>query len=321
MDSEAMDAGGIGALKPELERIEAIKSADDLPAAIAHLQVVGAGAAFAFGSEPDPKDSSMVIGSNGQGGLGLPERDYYLRTDEKSAKLREQYMAHVATLLEMSGLSADSAKSGAASVMKLETALAQGSKTNVELRDPVANYHKMPMADLQKLTPHFSWTAYFSGLGLAKPGDIDVSQPEFLKALDAEMTQTSLDVWKTYLRWHLVHHAAAYMSEPFVDANFAFYGKVLTGREKLRERWKRVLDTTDGSIGEALGQLYVADYFPPESKTYMLKLVGNLQAALRERLKSLAWMDEPTRAAALKKLQALNVKIGYPDKWIDYSTF
>jgi predicted metalloendopeptidase len=204
--------------------------------------------------------------------------------------------------------------------MKLETALAQGSKKEVDLRDPVANYHKMPQADLQKLTPHFDWKAYFAGLGLTQAGEIDVGQPEFFGAFDAALSATPIADWQAYLRWHLIHAAAPYLNAAVVNENFDFFGRKLTGREQLRDRWKRVLETVDDGVGEALGQLYVAGYFPPESKTRMLRLVGNLRAALRDRIQTLEWMDEPTRAAALKKLDAFGVKIGYPDKWIDYST-
>ena len=193
-------------------------------------------------------------------------------------------------------------------------------KKLAELRDPVANYHKMPPADLQKLTPHFEWKAYFAGLGLAQSGDIDIGQPEFFGAFDAVLLARPVADWRTYLRWHLIHAAAPYLNAAIVDENFNFFGRKLTGSQELRVRWKRVLDTVDGGIGEALGQLYVAGFFPPESKTRMLRLVDNLRAALRDRLRTLEWMDEPTRAAALKKLDAFGVKIGYPDKWIDYST-
>jgi predicted metalloendopeptidase len=222
-------------------------------------------------------------------------------------------------MLELAGDSSAATKAEAQAVMTLETALARGSKKLVELRDPVANYHKMSPEDLQKLTPHFDWKVYFAGLGLTQPGDIDVSQPEFFGAFDAVIPATPIADWQAYLRWHLIHAAAPYLTAAVVNENFDFYGRKLTGSQQLRDRWKRVLDTVDRGIGEALGQLYVADCFPPESKIRMLKLVDNLRAALRDRLQTLEWMDEPTRAAALKKLDAFGVKIGYPDKWIDYS--
>jgi putative endopeptidase len=320
MDEATINAAGATPLKPEMDRIAAIATAADLQAEIASLHRRNIRVCFVFSSEPDPKNSSMMIGANGQGGLGLPDRDYYLREDDKSKKLRELYVAHVAKMLELGGDTPADAQANAGSVMNLEIALARGSKKRVELRDPVANYHRMTEAELQKLTPHFDWQAYFTAIGLAQPGDLDVGQPEFLQALDAELVAAPLADWKAYLRWQLLHASAPYLSVAFVDENFAFYVKTLTGQQKQRERWKRVLNRVDLSIGEALGQLYVAEYFPPESKARMLKLVGNLQVALREKLKALPWMDEPTRALALKKLDAFGVKIGYPDKWIDYST-
>jgi putative endopeptidase len=204
--------------------------------------------------------------------------------------------------------------------MRLETALAQGSKTTVDLRDPVANYHKMPMADVQKLMPNFPWPAYFTGLGLAPPAEVDVGQPEFFQTFDGLLASASVADWRAYLRWHLLHATAPYLSESFVNENFTFNGRVLTGAFELRDRWKRVLGTIDGQIGEDLGQLYVGEYFPPRAKARMLQLVGNLRAALRERLQQVEWMDDQTRAAAILKLDALGVKIGYPNKWRDYST-
>ncbi|MEO6993748.1 MAG: M13 family metallopeptidase, partial [Lacunisphaera sp.] len=280
---------------------------------------LGATAGFYFTSEQDPKETTMMIAANGQSGLGLPDRDYYLRDDEKSKKLRDEYVAHVTHMLELAGASPPEAKTGAEAVMKLETALATGSKKNVDLRDPVANYHKLPLADVRKLSPHFDWTAYFAALHIPEPAVMDVGQPDFLRTFDAQLTATPVADWQVYLRWHLLNTSAPYLSAAFVNEHFDFYGKTLTGAQELRERWKRVLDTVDGSVGEALGQLYVKDYFPPASKARMLALVANLRASLRDRLTKLEWMDAATRAKALEKLDAFGVKVGYPDKWIDYS--
>jgi putative endopeptidase len=320
MDEAAIDAAGIKPLAADLARIAALKNAAEVQAEIARFHQRAIRVPFLIASEPDPKNSSQVIAGFGQGGLGLPERDYYLRDDDKSKKLREQYVAHVTKLFELAGDSPADASAAAAAVMKLETALAKGSKTRVALRDPVANYNRMTEAEVQKLMPHFNWRAYFTAIGLATPGDLDIGQPEFFQAFDAQLEATPVAEWRAYLRWHLLHSSANYLGSAFVDENFAFYGKTLTGQQKLRERWKRVLQRVDGSVGEALGQLYTAEYFPAESKARMLKLVGNLQVALRVRLNTLAWMDEPTRAQALKKLDAFAVKIGYPDKWIDYGS-
>jgi putative endopeptidase len=320
MDQAAIDAAGIDPLRGEFARVAAVKTVADVTAMIAHFHHLGLEAAFAFGSEQDPKNSAMMIAGGGQSGLGLPDRDYYFRTDPKSARIRELYVAHVARMLQLAGDSPAAAQASAVAVMRLETALAQGSKTNVDLRDPVANYHKLPVADAQKLMPHFDWAAYFSGIGLPAPAVVDVGQPDFFKTFDGLLASTPVADWRAYLRWHLLHGAAPYLSDSFVQENFTFFGRTLTGALEPRARWKRVLATVDGSIGEDLGQLYVAEYFPPRAKARMLALVGNLRAALRDRLQNVEWMDAQTRAAAVVKLDALGVKIGYPDKWKDYSS-
>ncbi len=320
MNESAVNIAGIAPLQTDLTHFAGIASASDVQAAFPILHHYKIRAGFIFASEPDPKDSTMVIAGLGQAGLGLPDRDYYFREDEKSKKLREQYVAHVAKVFELAGDTPDAAQAEAAAVMKLETALAKGSKTNVELRDPVANYHKMTIPELQKLTPHFDWKAYFAAVGLAVPDFVDCGQPDFFAAFDAQLANTPVADWQAYFRWQLVHGAAPYLSTNFVNENFDFYGKTLTGAKELRDRWKRVLDTVDRGAGEALGQLYVAQEFPPEAKKRMLALVDNLKSALRDDIKSLDWMDEPTKAKALEKLDAFGVKIGYPDKWIDYSS-
>ncbi len=319
MDITAIEAAGTRPLRPELDRIAGLKTATDVQAEIARLHLIGVPVCFGFGSEPDPKNSDVVIAAAGQGGLGLPDRDYYLRDDEKSQKLREQYITHVATILRLGGESIEGAMEQTRAVMRIETALAKGSKTRVELRDPVANYHRMTEAELMGQTLHFDWPVYFAAIGVTSPGDIDIGQPEFFKTLDGLLGTTPLADWQAYLRWHLLHDAASSLGADFVDENFDFYGKTLTGQQKLRERWKRVLGVVNGMVGEALGQLYVGQYFPPESKAQMLKLVHNLEEALRDRINKLEWMDEPTRKLALAKLDAFTVKIGYPDNWRDYS--
>lgn len=319
MEVAAIDAAGIGPLQAELAKIAAVQTVPEVQDVMARLHRLEVRAGFYFTSEQDPKNTTMMIAASGQSGLGLPDRDYYLRDDEKSKKLREQYVAHVAKMLELAGEKPEAAAAGAQTVIKLETELAKGSKTRVALRDPVANYHKMPVAELQKLTPHFDWARYFTAVGIAQPADLDVGQPEFIQAFDTALASLPVADWQVYLKWHLLHSTAPYLSTALVNENFEFYGKALTGAKELRERWKRVLDMVDGSVGEALGQLYVAENFPPESKARMLKLVENLRSALHDRIETLEWMDAPTREKALAKLAAFGVKIGYPDKWIDYS--
>jgi predicted metalloendopeptidase len=318
MDEKTVDALGILPLRTELDRIGSLSSVAEVTGLVARLHSIGLGVCFGFGSEQDSKDSDRMIGGLGQGGLSLPDRDYYLRTDADSAKLRDDYVLHAARIFALAGDDPASARREADAMMRIETALAKGSRTAADLRDPAANYHATPLADLGKLAPHFDFRAYFAGIGLAAPASVDVGQPEFLQAMDAEIASAPLSDWRSYFRWHLIHENAAYLSAPFADENFAFFATRLSGVPKMRERWHRVVGAADENIGEALGQLYVARAFPPESKARMLRLVANLRQALRDRITHLDWMDEPTRAAALRKLDRMGVKIGYPDKWIDY---
>ena len=319
MDEKTIDAARIKPIQDEFKRIDAIKDRNDLLKEIAHLHTIGVDAFFGFGSGQDAKDSTREISQAVQGGLGMPDRDYYTKTDDASKKLRDQYLDHVSKMLTLLGQPKDKAADNARKIMALETSLAQASRTRVELRDPQKNYNKMTQKDFQTLTPDWNWADYFKGINLVEPGDINVQQPEFFKAANAAFTATPLDDWKTYLRWHLINAAAAELSNDFVNEDFNFKDGVLRGTKQIKPRWKRVVISTDGAIGEALGKLYVADYFPPEAKARALELVNNLKAALSDRIKTLDWMDEPTKQEALKKLAAMNVKIGYPDKWRDYS--
>ena len=318
MDAAAIEAAGVKPLQPLLDRIAALKTPAEVFLAMAQLRGAGVtGVGFVFGSAADAKNSSVELAQLGQGGLGLPDRDYYLRDDEKSKKLRDQYVTHVTAMLTLLG-QAEAADSAVA-ILKLETALAQASLSRVVLRNPNARYHKMTTAQLRELTQTLDWPGYFAAMGAAKFDELNVAQPEFIKAFASLLAATPVEDWRAYLRWHLVNSTAAYLGEKFVQTNFEFRGRILTGQEKLRERWQRVVVTVDDHAGEALGQLYVADYFPPEAKARMLKLVANLRAALRERLQTLEWMDEPTRVKALAKLDAFTVKVGYPDKWKNYT--
>lgn len=319
MDTAAIEAAGVAPLKPELDRIAALKTSADILPVLAHLRAHGLrGAGFRFESDADAKNSRMQIAELYQGGLGLPERDYYLRDDEKSRKLREQYVAHIARMLTLLGDDPATVAASANAVMKLETALAQASLSRVALRDPLARYHKLPVTELQALTPALDWKTYFAEVGAAPFTELNVGQPEFVKAFAGLVATTPIADWQAYLRWHVVNAAAPYLSEPFVRQTFEFFGRTLTGQQAQRDRWLRVVATVDSNLGESLGQLYVAEYFPPESKARMIQLVANLRAALRERIQTLEWMDEPTRVKALAKLDAFTVKVGYPDKWEDY---
>ncbi len=321
MDEAAIEKAGIDPIKDYLARIEKISSVAELQAEIIDLQEAGSGVAFSFGSQPDFKNSTMTIGTAGQGGIGLPDRDYYLKSDERSVKLREAYVQHVSNMFMLLGDDAAKAAAEAKTVLTLETKLARASMTRVDRRDPDKTYHMTDRAALKELTPDFDWNAYFHAIGQDSIVSINVAQPDFFKALDHELTATPLDDWKIYLRWHLIHAHGDTLSKKFVDEDFNFYGRTLTGAQEIQARWKRCVRATDVSLGEALGQTYVKDYFPPEAKAAALQMVKNLRSALREDISTLDWMSEPTRKKALEKLDAIQLKIGYPDKWRDYSAF
>jgi predicted metalloendopeptidase len=320
MDTTAIDAAGLKPLSSEFAAIDAMHDSSGLVTAAGHLQAAGVGVLFNFGSDQDFKDSSKVIGEAVQGGLGLPDRDYYTRDDDASKKLREQYVEHVAKLFALMGDAQDKATAEAKTVLELETSLAKPSMTNVERRDPEKIYHKMSLADAQALTPHLSWETYFQAIGGPKLAEINIGQPDFFKALDAMLASVSIADWKIYYRWHLINRSAGLLSDAFVQENFAFGGRILTGTKEIRPRWKRCTSAADQQLGEALGQVYVQKYFPPEAKARALELVHNLLAALRDDLQTLPWMSPATRKAAIEKLEAFTVKIGYPDKWRDYSS-
>ena len=319
MDTKAIDGAGVKPIEAEMARIAAVKDIATLQAETARLQEQGVGAMFRFGSRQDAKDSTQVIAAAGQGGLGLPDRDYYLREDDKSKKLRDAYAAHAERLFALLGDPAEKAGAEAKTIMAIETALAKASMSNVDVRDPNKTYHRMTVAEAQALTPNFSWSAYFGQVGQPGLKDLNVGQPDFFKSLNGDLTSTPIEDWKTYLRWTLVNTTAPGLSEPFVAEDFAFNSKELRGTKEILPRWKRCVTATDRSLGEALGQVYVKKYFPPEAKAHALEMVHNLTAALRADLPTLSWMGSATRTQAITKLQAFGVKIGYPDKWRDYS--
>jgi putative endopeptidase len=321
MNEEKINADGAKPLQPELDAIDKISDAKQLAPYVAHIHGQGIGALFEITGDQDAKVSTSQIAIMTQGGLGLPNRDYYLKNDDQSKTLRDQYVEHVAKMFQLLGDSEQAATDNAKKVFAFETELAKASKTPVELRSPEENYHKMPIADLENQASGFDWPTYFDVLGLSKEqvAQIDVQQPDFFKKVGELVASTPVDTWKSYFRWNLIRRCAPYLSAPFVDENFKFYKQVLTGVKENQPRWKRVLIEIDSDVGEALGQLYVEKYFPPEAKNRVLEMVNDLKTALREKIQNLAWMGKETRAAALKKLDAFGVKIGYPDKWRDYT--
>lgn len=318
MDSATIERAGAEPLRPRLARIAGIRTTADLLREVARLQLDGVNAMVRAGGAPDFKNSSQVIFAVGQGGLGLPDRDYYTKDDATSEKIRSAYVDHVARMLALLGEPDAAAQADARKVMAIETALANASMTRVQRRDPNAVYHKMTLDELQRRTPHLSWAAFLRDLGAPRVSTLNVAQPAFVAALDSLVATVPLDDWKAYLRWHLVDATAPALSSPFVAEDFRF-GQLLTGAKELLPRWKRCLRATDRSLGEALGQAYVARTFTPEAKARALEMVRNMEAVLHDRLASLEWMSEATRRQALVKLDAFMNKIGYPDRWRDYS--
>ncbi|MBA2657460.1 MAG: M13 family metallopeptidase [Tatlockia sp.] len=318
MDESAINKLGLAPLKPEFARIEAIKNLTDLQDLITHLQLIGVDAAFGFGSMQDFKNSEEMIGAALQAGLGLPDRDYYLKEDKKFQTIRSAYQQHVSKMFELLGNSPKDAAVAAATVMRIETTLAKASMSQTAQRDPHAIYHMMDLNTLQKLTPNFSWSRYLKALNLSAIKKINLAMPEFFKTLDTQLQLVPLKDWKIYLRWHLIDGFASYLSTPFVEQNFQM-NAVLTGTKKLLPRWKRVVKTENGLLGFAIGKLYVEKYFPASSKQAALEILQDIRKALQQDLKTLGWMTVATREAALKKLTLIEERVGYPDKWRDYT--
>jgi len=318
MDETRIESEGIKPLESELQRIAAINDLQGLEDEIAVFHAHRIPAVFGFGAAQDFKDSKTIIAQTVQGGLGLPDRDYYTKDDAKSKETRDEYMKHVARTFQLLGDDADKAAAEAKTVMSIETKLAENSLTRVQRRNPEANYHPMIKSQLLEMTPHFDWGRYFRTINLPEIAKINVGQPEFFKAADKLLTEIPVEDWKTYLRWHLVNAASSTLSSKFVDENFSFNGKYLQGTTEILPRWKRCVASTDRALGEALGQLYVEKTFTPQAKARALEMVKNLIEALRSDLSTLSWMSEQTRTRAIGKLNAFVRKIGFPDKWRNY---
>lgn len=318
-DEVRIQADGTAPLGPELARIEAIKDVPGLLSEIGHLHRVGIGAGWNFYVAPDDKDSTQEIVHLVQGGFSLPERGYYTRTDKETLATRAAFLAHIAKTFTLLGETPDKAAVDAQTVLGIEARLALASKAPADLRDPQANYHKLTAAGLNALTPGVNWQPYFAAIGLPNPGGMDVGQPAFFQAAGRMLQSVPLADWKTYGRWQIVDTEAPFLFQPLAQEHFAFYGTTLSGAKQQQPRWKRALNATDGAVGEALGQLYVAQTFPPAAKARALALVQNLKSVLRDDLSSLSWMSPATRTQALAKIDAMAIKIGYPDHFRDYS--
>jgi putative endopeptidase len=320
MDEKQIDAQGVKALNRELDLIQSVGSVADLERVIARLHEEAIFAPFIFGSTQDPHNPQRVIADTGAGGLGLPDRDYYFKDDDKSQETRQKYLEHVAAVFVLAGSDKVAAAAAAQIVMRMETSLAGASLTNVELRDPYATDHQMKLDELQKLTPDFNWREYFKALNVDPGVMFNVDQPKFMEEFQRQLQQTSLADWKTYLTWQVLLAAAPALSTPFVLEDFAFNQRYLQGTKEMKPRWKRCVEATDADLGEALGKRYVEKTFSPEAKARMQEMVKNILLALHDDTLALTWMSDETKQKALEKLSTFNPKVGYPDKWKDYSS-
>ncbi len=326
MDDAAVEKRGLAAIQPELDAVAQIKSAKELTPLVARLQLIyfrysyNSSMLFSAGSTQDPDDSEQVIADVDQGGLALPDRDYYTKEEAKSKETREHYLQHVQRVFELIGDDPAAAKKNAETVMRLETALAKASLTRVERRDPHKLVHKMKVADLIQLAPNFDWLAYYHEMQYPEVAVLNVDAPEFIKELNTLLASEPIDRWKTYLRFHVADTSSPYLSSKFVEENFQFYRQYLRGAKEMQPRWKRCVQYVNYDLSEALGQVYVARVFSPKLKQSTLDMVRRIEDAMGQRIRALDWMSPETKQQALVKLAGIRNKIGYPDKWRDYSS-
>ena len=321
MNTQLADKKGVAALQPALDTINTFSDKKQLAALLGTLEMpYGVSGLFGFGVGQDQKDSTRQIAQASQAGLSLPDRDYYLLENPRQQKIREDYVAHLRKMFQLAGDTPEKAASEAQSVMTIETALAQGSMSRTDLRDPAKRYHIRTLEDLGKLTPDFEWAVYLRGISMGSFETLNVMTPGFFTAMNALVDAQSLEAWKSYLRWRVLHDSAPWMSQAFVDENFNFFSSDLLGQKEIAPRWRRCTQATDGALGEAVGQDWVKKYFSPEKKENMVKLVTALEAALAEDIQQLPWMSEETKKNAEEKLALIRQKIGYPEHWRDYST-
>jgi putative endopeptidase len=320
MDEAAIDAAGAKPIEPTLAKVAQLKSVKDAASLIGWLHLTGTdNTMFRFGSDQDYANSSQVITTADAGGLGLPDRDQYLKTDDKSKDIRAAYVKHVARMFELLGESKETASANALTVMSIETELARASLTREERRDPHKLYHRMNFAKLKKLAPHFDWATYLKVVDVPTTTAINVAQPAFYKKLDQLLAKRSLADWKTYLRWQIVDAQSVNLAKPFEQANFDFFSTKLRGVQQMPPRWKTCVRAVDRDLGEALGQVFARRTFAPETKQRAADMTRAIEVAMQQRIEALDWMSAPTKKAALEKLHSLVNKIGYPEKWRDYS--
>jgi putative endopeptidase len=322
MDEASIEKAGSKPLKPVLDEIAGLKSLKELTALVSreHLQLQGNGMMFGFGSNQDFENSNSIIAFAFAGGLGLPDRDYYTKTDPKSVEIRAKYLEHVRNMLQLIGDDAKTAEAESNTIMAIETALAKVSLTRVEQRDPHNLFHKVKAAQFKAMAPSLDWDRYFAIQGLPALAELNVTEPRFFAELQKQLVARPLADWKTYLRWHLLHAKAPYLASQFVQANFDFYSKYLHGVAEMPPRWRRCVQYVDRDLGEALGQVFVEKTFSPEAKQRALSMTNEIEAAMERDLKDLPWMSDSTKKQAFEKLHGIVNKIGYPDRWRDYSS-
>jgi putative endopeptidase len=319
MDEARVNARGMDPIKPWFAKIDAAGDVAGIQQVMADMHDILVDVPFALGSQQDPHKPTWMLADIGASGLGLPDRDYYLKAEPRFKEAREKYIAHVTAMFKLAGWDQKSAASAAQTIMAMETKLAEATLDNVALRDPAATDHNTTFAQLQAMAPHVDWVSYFKHKQLPTDVDLNVDQPKFLAEVDRQMQQTPLADWKVYLKWQLLTSVANSLSTPFVEESFAFNGKYLSGATEMKPRWKRCVESTDQLLGDALGKKYVEKYFPPEAKARMQEMVRNLLAAMRDDILSRPWMSDDTKEKAMAKVATFNPKIGYPDKWKDYS--
>jgi len=319
IDESRINSLGLEPLQPTLKSIDTAVDAKSLTAQIVALQQIGIDAPVSLSSAQDLHDTTHVIAEISIAGLGLPDRDYYLRDEPRFKEAREKYIVFIHKMFTLAGANEADATSAVSAVMKIETALAQASLSRVERRDPKAEDHPMTLAELKTLAPHFGWDAEFDTLNVSKEGHVNVTQPKLVETFDSLLTSSSIADWRLYLRWTALRTQSAYLAAPFEEERFHFYGTVLSGVKEQRPRWQRCVIATDANLGEALGHEYVDRYLPPEAKARARQMAVNIVNELKLSIETRDWMSAPTKAKALEKINALNIKIGYPDKWKDYS--
>ncbi|MFZ3147900.1 MAG: M13-type metalloendopeptidase [Methanothrix sp.] len=320
LDTDSINQTGIEPLKVELKLIDNMTTSADVQRVSARLlSYYIIDPLFSFYASPDSKNSKVMIASLYQSGLGLPDRDYYLRSDNESAKTREDYLKFVESMFILLGDSSQNASRDAQTIMRMETRLANASFTNIENLDAVKTYHRMTLTQLHNLSPEINWTQLLSDVGYPDIKEINVNQPAFVKELGKMIETESVGDWKTFLRWKLISATAPYLSSEFENESFDFYGRKLNGQEQMQPRWKRVLKTENAFLGEPIGRLYIQQYFDPQSKAKMEDMVKNLKTAFRARILNLTWMENATKVKAIEKLEAMDVQVGYPEEWQNYS--